>query len=280
MRNDTSFAGYGPHGAGRTVIRAMVELLDPPPNVVSARSALALHISGTARLLAGGRAIPVGDRRAAALLALLGIEGNAWTRRVARLLWPALDERAALAELDRLRAALDDASANEVIAGTQLLHLGAGIGVRVGPSDEELDALPDASSAPALLDAHRYDDLLEFDQWLDTARMRLLRIARMHFSDRAAEFERAADVAGALIQAQRALALDRRNEDCVRTVMRLYVKAGRPMAALEVFSRCNALMQARHGTALSADVRALAQAISRDATHVGPFDTPGAAWML
>lgn len=259
----------------------MLELLDNPRGLRSGTIAPALHVKGQVHVATARGALLVEDRRAAALLGLLAVEGSAWSRHVADLLWPAAPDADAMAALEHLRAALACAcGVGELVSGRELLHAAPGVRLQIGPTDLELDNLPLDACAPGLLEAHDYDDLPEFRQWLIAARLRLCRVARARLLDLAVDHENDGDLNAALVFAHRALALDRRCEDCVREVMRLHARAGRPGLAIEVYSRSNALMHSRHGIALSTEVRALADAIARGGRATGRFDGPGAGWAV
>lgn len=203
------------------------------------------------------------DRRAAALLAMVAIDGNVWAHRLAEMLWPAAPAVQALMALDALRTELTLHTGMRIIDGTELLQLAAGFSVQIGASEHELDRLADEPMAPRLLGAYAYEDLEEFRDWLCTARRRADRVARMRYTDLSFESERRGDLSTAIAHAQRALALDRRCEDCLLRLMQLLTRAGQPAVALTNYARSDALMRRRHGTPLSNDLRILADDIAR-----------------
>ena len=239
---------------------------------------VSLEISGGARVAVSpgagaesksGSRIEIKDRRAAALLALLAVEGNGWAHRIGRFLWPGLVDDQLRQRINSVRNELRTACGMDLVLGDELLHLSTGLQRQIGLCEAQLDALSRHASAPLLLDEHRYADLPEFSQWLGTMRPRLQRLARAYHSDQADQQERLGNLESALISAQRGLAIDRRSEESLHTVMRLLAITGRPAEALGTFAHCDALMQSRHGTGLSTDTRALADAIAS-----GKFPAP------
>ncbi len=240
-----------------------------PPFQIGVATGKALTIAHDVQIRGPQGEHALADRRAAAMLAMVAVDGNAWAHRLADMLWPQTPEAQALQALRALCADLARLTGMRVIDGTELLQLCAGFAVQVGASAHELDALADDRMAPSLLGAYTYDDLDEVRDWLSTAQRRADRVARMRYADLSFESERSGDLNAAIAHAQRALALDRRCEDCLLRLMQLLTRAGQPAVALTIYARSDALMRRRHGTPLSNDVRSLADDIARTGATAG-----------
>lgn len=236
---------------------------DCPPAQIGVSAETALVIAHDVRIRGPRGEQALADRRAAAVLAMLAVEGNVWAHRLAETLWPEASTAQALMALGALRIELTESAGLRLIEGVELLQLAAGIAVRIGASDHDLDHLADEHLAPRLLGAYAYDDLAELADWLRATQQRSDRVARMRYTDLSFESERCGDLASAIAYAQRALALDRRCEDCLLRLMQLLTRAGQPAVALATYARSDALMRRRHGTPLSNDVRCLADDIAR-----------------
>lgn len=241
---------------------------DCPPAQIGVATEKALLIAHDVQIRGPRGEHALADRRAAALLATIAVEGNVWAHRLAGRLWPAAPAAQALMALDALRTEVAESAGARLVEGVELLQLGAGIRVQVGASDRELDQLADELMAPRILGAYDYSDLEELSDWLRATQQRADRVARMRYSDLSFESERCGDLATAIAHAQRALALDRRCEDCLLRLMQLLTRAGQPAVALATYARSDALMRRRHGTPLSNDLRSLADAIARKSTRV------------
>lgn len=242
----------------------MLELLREPDRAVHQPQAPLLHLRHDVRYVGPAATQAIADRRAAALLALLAIEGNVWAYRVTAMFWPARTVRACDA-LTTLRSALAHLCDAELVVGNELLRLAPVVTVRIGPCDEEFDAMAAGEAAPELLAAFAYRDLPEFERWLGATRQRLRRFARAAFVDGAREHELRGDLLHALQLVRRALAVDPHCEDSLRLFMQLSVRTGRHADALAAFERSNASMRQHHGASLSAETRLLADEIARAA---------------
>jgi len=236
---------------------------DCPPAQIGVATEAALAIAHDVQIRGPRGEQALADRRAAAMLTMIAVEGNVWAHRLAEMLWPEAPAAQAQMALDALRTELAETAGLRVVEGVELLQLAAGITARVGASDQDLDQLADEHLAPRLLGGYAYDDLAELRDWLRATQQRSDRVARMRYSDLSFESERCGDLGSAIAYAQRALALDRRCEDCLLRLMQLLTRAGQPAVALATYARSDALMRRRHGTPLSNDLRCLADDIAR-----------------
>ncbi len=209
--------------------------------------------------LASGRPLSQATKKAQALLAYLALPpGRPHSReKLAALLWgETIDERAR----DSLRHALGALRKTlgkrtpTVITDGDTVALNAAV-VTVDVAAFERCARSRAPAALARAAVLYRGDLLEglmvdaapFEEWLRTERERLRDLALdalgrlLVYQSKAARPDRAIQTAGRL------LALDPLQEDVHRTLIRLYVRAGRRRPAVEQYERCRALMQRELG---------------------------------
>jgi DNA-binding SARP family transcriptional activator len=192
-----------------------------------------------------GRAV---QRRQMALLALLGgSRGSPLTRdKAVAILWPestAANARASLSDtLHILRKALGE---DPIVISAADLHLNAEAvwcdvqafraALRDGRPDEALSLY-----AGPFLDGFHFSGSPEFERWVDGERDALRREAREAADALAGERAAAGDMAGAVMAARRALALEPHDEAAARQLMRLLATAGdraAAVAAYESFAR-------------------------------------------
>ncbi len=199
-----------------------------------------LALSGSAHLRPPGREPVRLERKQAALLAWLSIEGPTPRSRLAGLLWPDVPEARSRANLRQCLARLRDAAGAVVHEAAGLLRLAPGVALA--------DALP---GDPPLLDADRFDDLADLSSWLEAQRdaQRATRhralLARVRAALQAGELDLALADADAL------LAADRESEEAYRTVMEvLYLRADHA-AAIGVWDRCREMLRGLYGVSPS-----------------------------
>jgi len=207
---------------------------------MSADAPPVLALSGAAQVRPPGRAPVRLERKQAALLAWLSLEGPTPRSRLAGLLWPDVPEARSRANLRQCLARLRDAAGALVHDSAGLLSLAPGVAL----------AAP-LSSDPPLLDADRFDDLAELSAWLESQRdvQRATRhralLARVRAALQAGELDLALADADAL------LAADRESEEAYRTVMEvLYLRADHA-AAIGVWDRCREMLRGLYGVSPS-----------------------------
>ncbi len=254
----------------RTVSRIMTGAGHPTS---AAPDPLPLHVAiGHSVQVRAQSLITLEDRRAAALIAIIAIDGSAWAHRAAAMLWPDAHPMRAQLGLDALHTELAAVCGRPLLAGVELLAFAHDVSTQICMPARDLDGPDDQSTAALILGAYRYDDLAELGAWVRAAQSRALRVARMRSTDLSYEAERTGDLAAAIAHAQQALALDRHCEDCVQRLMQLLARAGQPAVALTLYARSDALMRRHYGTPLSADLRTLADDIAR-APAASPLST-------
>jgi DNA-binding SARP family transcriptional activator len=209
------------------------------------------------------------ERRDAALLALLAIDGPTSRSNAAALLWGDADsdhQRGSLRQRIfhlRPKAGADLISAGEVLALAETVEhdLGA-IAARV--QDD-----PDAGSGE-LLGRFDYSDCPMLDEWVAAAREKW-RTQRIHaLAELAARLEADGRLAAALPYAERIVAADPSLEHAHRRLMRLHYLRGDRAAALGAFMRCRQLLRNHLGAAPGSETLELARLIEQTALWCPP----------
>ncbi len=198
-----------------------------------------IELVGTPRLVLGDASIHPLERKDAALLALLAIDGPLPRGRAAALLWPDVDGDAARNNLrQRLHRLRRRAGHDLVLTERDVLHLAPQAGADLPAHD------PCASHAAQaeLLGAFDYDDCEALRDWVAIARARLRDDRRNARTEAAARFEREGQIAQALPLAEQLLADDPLIEHAHRRVMRLHYLRGDRAAALAAFQRCRTVL--------------------------------------
>ncbi|QRK13089.1 AAA family ATPase [Archangium violaceum] len=233
-----------------------------------------LDVLGGARLL--GLAEPLElQRRVAAVLAYLALEGSTPKYRLAGLLWPGSGEDTARNNMRQLLRRLRVATGADLVLGGDVISLSE----RVSTDAVELEAHVFAGRhtralalAGSLLGTLDFDDCPDFEAWVLRARAQLealrCRAARAAADSR----EQEGNLAGALHFAERLLVLDPLSEEAYRRLMRLHYLVGDRMAALNHFERCRKMLLEEYDAAPHPDTLALARDIERG--QVRPL-TPG-----
>jgi TolB-like protein/DNA-binding SARP family transcriptional activator len=183
------------------------------------------------------------QRRQMALLALLGgARSSPLTReKVAALLWPespAKQARSSLSDaLHVLHKALGDGAVEH--SGDDLRLNPDVVWCDVQAFREALrEGRPEGALEPyagPFLDGFHFSGSPEFERWLDGERDALRREAREAADGLAMQREAAGDLAGAVMAARRALALEPHDEAAARQLMRLLASAGDRAAAVAAY---------------------------------------------
>ncbi|GMA15420.1 tetratricopeptide repeat protein (plasmid) [Deinococcus metallilatus] len=188
------------------------------------------------------------DRRTAALVAVLSLEGPTSRSRLAGLLWPEVAEATARNNLSQMLRRLRLLPGLPRVGGDARLCLSGPL----APTE-----------ALALLDGHEYGDLPDLSDWLlavrerqRTARLRELR-AELEEAQQAGELRAALDLCAVLLD------LDPLSEELWRLQMRLSHLHGDRAAALAAYHRCQALLRREMGLDPSPETVALAREVER-----------------
>jgi DNA-binding SARP family transcriptional activator len=224
-----------------------------------------LEVLGSARLLGLTEPLEL-QRRVAAVLAWLALEGPTPKYRLAGLLWPGSGEDTARNNMRQLLRRLRMATGTDLVLGGDVVSLSE----RVSTDAVELEAHVFAGRhaqalalGGSLLGTLDFDDCPDFEAWLLRAREQLEALRCRAASAEAEAREQQGDLAGALQFAERLLALDPLSEEAYRRLMRLHYLAGDRMAALNLFERCRKMLFEEYDAAPHPDTLALARDVER-----------------
>lgn len=231
------------------------------------------ELLGTARLLGpdGQRLHP--ERKTAALLAWLALEGPTRRARLTALLWPETREASARNNLVQMLRKLRAATGTDLVEGGDLLSLAPGLRV---DALEARDALTRgqyadlASPGGDVLEGLTYDDCPDLDDWLLAERGRWAEWRAGAAREEAARLEREGDYDGAVARTKDLLELDPVSEDAWRRLMRLHYLRGDRAAALDAYRRCEALLRREFGVEPLPETTALLRDIERGRIPVPP----------
>lgn len=209
------------------------------------------------------------ERKAAALLAYLALQGPSSRSTLAGLLWPDTVESRARNNLRQLLHRLR--SYPDLLVSEGELRLG-----EVAVDAAELDALAaEGASAqvaerwgrhpPALLEGLDYDDCPDLDAWVLAERERLLGLVRDALASETERCEAMGALGPALEYAQQLSALDPLSEAAYRRLMRLHYLAGDRGQALAAFRRCQQVLRETFDLEPLPDTVELARAIDSGA---------------
>ncbi|PYE55444.1 BTAD domain-containing putative transcriptional regulator [Deinococcus yavapaiensis] len=206
------------------------------------------------------------ERKTAACLAYLALEGPTTRARLVGLLWPTSPEATARNNLSQLLRKLRLATGQEWVAGADILTLSADLVVDAleardlytrGRHAEFLDR------AGGLLGGLVYDDCPELEDWLLSEQERWAEW-RAHASRAEAdrlERDGALDDAAVLVRAL--LDLDPISEEAWRRLMRLHYLRGDRAAALKAYHKCREVLRREFGADPLPETAALAAQIER-----------------
>jgi DNA-binding SARP family transcriptional activator len=194
------------------------------------------------------------ERKHAALLAWLWLEGPTPRSRLAGLLWPEVPEERARGNLrQRLLKLRQEAGDIVVVDAAGLLSLGPG--VRVAP--------PDPPAAP-LLQNLEFDDCEAFARWLESQRERERERRKREWLAEVREAVSSGPglrLDDALYAADQLLQTDRESEEAYRVLMEVYYLRGDHAGALSAWDRCREMLRQTYGVAPSAVTRQLGETI-------------------
>ena len=235
----------------------------------STQTGIRLQLLGEPKLDLGGEAFPL-ERKDAALLALLAVDGATTRGKAAALLWPDVDDDAARNNLrQRLHRLRRRAGRDVAVTTADVLRLADGVSHDLSNATELL-AQDAGSVAGELLGSLDYADCEQLDEWLRAAREHWRGTRRNALAEIAAKLEREGHIALALQYSERLLADDPLREHAHRQLMRLHYLRGDRAAALAVFERCRELLQRELGTTAGNETLELAALIESSGTLPSP----------
>lgn len=253
--------GYAPVG-GHAVTK--------PSSESAATPVLRLELLGGARLHRPDGVTRL-ERKSAALLALLSLDGPTSRARLAGLLWPDSPDSTARNNLRQLLRRMRAALGEGLVEGADALSVPAAVEVDArAAADSRADA---SGTGGTLLAGLEYDDLPELARWLE-ARRESLQGARGEAEARElTRLEREGDLPGAVALARRAVEREPLSEEAHRRLMRLLYVVGDRGAALAVFERLRALLKSELGVTPLHETVALARELAAAAQRA---PAPGA----
>lgn len=214
------------------------------------------------------------ERKDAALLALVAVEGPQARSHAAALLWPDVDTVKARRNLRQRLFRLHRRSGAALLDTADPVAFTAALRADLQQAAAALQADP-AACAGELLGQHSYDDCAELAAWVDGARARWRTRRSELLTAHAAALESAGALAAALAYAERLVHEDPLREHGHRLCMRLHYLRGDRAAALAAYVRCAGLLRQELGAAPAPETRDLA-ALVRQGTAPGGAPAPPA----
>lgn len=202
------------------------------------------------------------ERREAALLALIAIDGPTARGKAAALLWAEADSDKRRSSLRQRIFHLRRRAGCEVIPAGEILALADTVEHDLSAIGPRLRDDPEAG-AGELLGDFDYSDCPGLDDWVAAAREQW-RAARNHaLAEIAARLEAESRIASALPYAERLVSHNPTLEHAHRRLMRLHYLRGDRAAALSAFERCQQLLNQQLGATPAVETRELARLIER-----------------
>jgi DNA-binding SARP family transcriptional activator len=225
-----------------------------------------LKLLGPTHLKASGGATEGLERKMAALLAFLALEGSTPRQKLAGLLWPEIPETSARNNLRQLLHRLRRSVGDGVLVLDDPLRLSEDVQVDV------LELLEHARHGSAkemlavggeLLTNLEYDDSPDLAEWVWAERERLQGLRRRALEVELRRLEREGEYDTALQYAEALIEADPASEQTHRSLMRLHHLRGDRTAALRAFERCKAALELHLGLEPFPETLELAQEIEQ-----------------
>ncbi|WP_170131159.1 BTAD domain-containing putative transcriptional regulator [Deinococcus yavapaiensis] len=206
------------------------------------------------------------ERKLAACLAYLALEGATPRGKLVGLLWPDSPEHTARNNLSQMLRKLRLFANADLVTGGDLLTLSPDVQVDAarlrdhfaqGRADEIL------TQNAELLAGLRYDDCPDLDDWVTAERERHTEWRGLAVRAEIARLEGAGEYAAALVQARTLLDLDAVSEEAWRHVIRLHYLLGDRPAALRAYQKCKEVLWREFQTEPLAETVQLAREIER-----------------
>ncbi|WP_036218698.1 BTAD domain-containing putative transcriptional regulator, partial [Calidithermus chliarophilus] len=229
-----------------------------------------LSLLGPARLHTSQGSLPL-ERKTAAVLAYLALEGPVHKYRLAGWLWPDSGETAARNNMRQLLRRLRLA-AGDLVLGEDRLELAPEAEVDVKRlSYLETPSLELLAQEAELLGELSYDDCPDFEEWLEGAREELRQLRAHAARSEAARLEQSGNPKQALAYAQVWARIEPLSEEAHRQVIRLHYLVGDRGAALAAFEQCKRVLHDELGAEPLPETLELVRLVERGA------ELPGAA---
>jgi DNA-binding SARP family transcriptional activator len=203
------------------------------------------------------------ERKTAALLALLALEGEITRSKIAGMLWSDTDEERARGNLRQCLHRLKKLIGSDLINPGERMSLNAKLEVDTLTLESRAFLGDDTGLIAVrgeILEGLDFEDCPELDDWLLVQRERW-RTARVGAYRRALQH---LDASQALEWAQEWVNLEPLSEEAHRAVARVYFKRGNRALALQTILDLQSLLERELGTGLSIDSKALQTLLERD----------------
>ncbi|QSQ19178.1 bacterial transcriptional activator domain-containing protein [Pyxidicoccus parkwayensis] len=224
-----------------------------------------ITLLGVPRLPGSPEAPKYLERKTAALLAYLALEGPTMLWRLVGLLWPESSETTARSNLRQLLRRLRGMAGAPCVEVREPLRLTVGLSVDVAllrVAHETGDRERVSAFTGELLEGHVHDDCSALDEWLG---MWWLRLRRMRFEALDAQVRHQEQEQGqltvALEAARRLVDLEPTSEEAHQHVMRLLHRLGDRGAALAAWQQCREVLRRELDVEPSESTRQLARDI-------------------
>jgi len=204
-------------------------------------AAIRLVLLGTPRLELGDCRTVALERRMAALLAKLVVDGPTPRAHAAAMLWPDADDKSARNNLRQRLFRLRQAAQRDVVVPDTTLALAEGIVHDLSDLKWRLAADPEAVAGD-LLGTLTFDNCIDLSDWVGVARDQWAIARRNALAEIASALESEGQIARALRYAERLVTDDPLLEHAHRRVMRLHYLRGDRAGALTSFERCTELL--------------------------------------
>jgi DNA-binding SARP family transcriptional activator len=237
------------------------------------RSALRVCLLNTPRLVCAGGAVHTLERKDAALLALLALEGPTSRAKAASLLWPDVNDEQARSNLRQRLFRLRRTVQRDVVQPTSLLRLLDDVTLDLVDLQQRL-ATDSTAGQGDLLGNHDYSDSDALDQWTRGARERWHATRLNLLAQVASQLEADRQIAAALPYAQRMLDEDPLLEHAHRRLMRLHYLRGDRAAALGAYERCREALLRELKARPGAETEALARLVQSSGSLPQPTAAP------
>ncbi|OJH34612.1 BTAD domain-containing putative transcriptional regulator [Cystobacter ferrugineus] len=232
-----------------------------------------IELLGGARILEERHKSRPLERKTAAFLAYLSLEGETARGTLAGLLWPESREATARNNLSQLLRRLGELLGEAAVEGRKTVRLRDDLRVDVR---ELVRGQLSWSASPGneLLAGLNYDDCEALEDWLRATRVRVTALQRKALEEQLRLEEREGRMNLALEAAQRMLALEPTSEETFRHLMRLHHRMGNRDAALRVWRQCEEVLTRELGIRPSAETSRLAGELERQPTEQPPSVHP------
>lgn len=202
------------------------------------------------------------ERKDAALLAILALDGATSRARMAALLWPDSPPEVGRGNLRQRLFRLRSAVGRDITsADATILRLADDVHVDLHDLHERLGADPQAGTGD-LLGAHVYEHEDGLGEWVQRARSELNRRRLDWLAEHASALEARRELAAALAYARRIVDEEPALEHGHRRLMRLHYLRGDRSAALAAYERCRQVLQQSVGARPGVETQALAELIA------------------